>query len=352
MENNNQKKIGVEIPISENIPKYKKFWYSCTKFERYPEMASTGVSKAIGYLVWLMFIFSLIIVFGLLIKFNMVAKQGIKFLNDNFEEINYNNGELTIVTNIGNTASSSWGDVIINTEELTQEQINEYEKSSTNKPRFIWLRDRVISNYGEKGIGMYYKDVFDQIGLNSFNKTRIINFLNDKINSPQIYVIYGIVMLIYTFLVYFITTLIDILILSLFGMITTLIARLKIRYRAIFNMSVYAMTLSIVLKAIYLYIQMFSDFNIKYFDLMYTTIAFICLAAAIFMIRSDIIKQQLELMKIIEIKKQEQQEQQENKKEDEEKKEEEKEKDSKNKDDEEKEKDKKEEGKPGLDAGV
>ena len=107
-------------------------------------------------------------------------------------------------------------------------------------------------------------------------------------------------------------------------MITTLVAGIRIRYRAVFNMSVYSITLSTILQLIYIIINTFTGFNIKYFDLMYTAISFICLTAAIFMIKSDVIRQQIELMKVIEAKKQEQEEQK-----DEEKKEEKKEEDKK-----------------------
>ena len=70
-----------------------------------------------------------------------------------------------------------------------------------------------------------------------------------------------------------------------------------IRYRALFNMAVYSITISTVLQLIYMIVKTFTGFNIKYFDLMYTAISFICLTAAIFMIKSDVIRQQIELMK-------------------------------------------------------
>ena len=71
-------------------------------------------------------------------------------------------------------------------------------------------------------------------------------------------------------------------------------------YKAVFNMSIYALTLSIILKIIYIVITMLTSFKIKYFEIMYIAIAYISLAAAIFLIKSDVIKQHLELMKIIE----------------------------------------------------
>ena len=113
-----------------------------------------------------------------------------------------------------------------------------------------------------------------------------------------------IILLILTcFVVFFslyITTLIDVLMLSCFGLITCFAIRIKINYKAIFNMSIYALTLSLILKIIYYFITMLTSFSVKYFSLMYIAISYISLAAAIFIIKSNIIKQHLELMKIIE----------------------------------------------------
>jgi hypothetical protein len=45
---------------------------------------------------------------------------------------------------------------------------------------------------------------------------------------------------------------------------------------------------------------MLFGFEVKYFEVMYVAVSYIILAAAIFMIKSDVIKQHLELMKIID----------------------------------------------------
>ena len=73
-----------------------------------------------------------------------------------------------------------------------------------------------------------------------------------------------------------------------------------INYKSIFSMSIFFFFLSIVLKIIYIGLNFLIGFEIKNFDIMYISIAYICLAAAIFMIKVDVIKQQMELMKIIE----------------------------------------------------
>ena len=212
------------------IPHYKKFWYSITKFEKYPEMAAEGVGRAFLYYIWLFFIFAIIIAIGLVIRFSQIDEQQLFELEDN---------------------------------------------------------------------------IIQQLDYPEEVKDALINFIEQDMKTTQGYILYGIVSTIYTFFIYSISALIDILILSVFGLLTSLISKMKMRYRAIFNMSIYSITISTVLQLIYIYISMFTNFEIAHFDVMYTTVAFICLAAAILMIKSDVIKQQLELMKIIEIKKEE-----------------------------------------------
>lgn len=332
------------------IPKHKKVWLSITKFERYPEMATEGVGKAFGYLVWLIFIFSLILSFAFVIKFAGITRKGVDFLDKNFNEINYSEGVLTI-DSVNKSATTDWGNVIVNTEGLTEEKIKELEnKKSLTDVEIIWLKECVIVKYNEATSRLYYKDILDNFEIKSFDKTTIINFLNEVLSGPRIYIVFLITGVIYFFIGYFIKTLLDALILSFFGMITTLVAGIRIRYRAVFNMSVYAITLSTVLQLIYIIVNTFTGFNIKYFDLMYTAISFICLTAAIFMIKSDVIRQQIELMKVLEAKKQEQEEQKDEEKEEDNKKEEKKE--EENNSEEKKEEKKKEKTPPTAEGEV
>ena len=313
-----------------HIPKYKKIWYSITQFEKYPEMAAEGVKSAFGYLAWLMLLFSIILATALVVKFAGLAKKGIEFLDKNFNELSYAEGVLTIDT-VNKSATTDWGNVIVNTEELTEEQLKQYEnKKSYTDVEIVWLKEYVILKYDKEVGKIYYNDILENLGINQFDKSTIVNYLREQMNSPRTYLMYLVAMTIYLFASYFIAVLLDVLILSLFGMITTTFAGIKIRYRAIFNMSVYSITISTVLQLIYTIVKAFTGFNIKYFDLMHTAISFICLTAAIFMIKSDVIRQQIELMKIIENNKQEQDnEKQEEQEEKEEEKEEEKKEDKK-----------------------
>ena len=67
------------------------------------------------------------------------------------------------------------------------------------------------------------------------------------------------------------------------------------KFKSVYAMSLHAITLSVILNAIYLVVNTFTGFYIKYFDVMYTTISYIYIVTAILSIRQDLIKQQIEI---------------------------------------------------------
>ena len=287
-----------------NIPFFKKIWLSITNFERYPEMATEGVGKALSYLAKLMLIFCIIITIAMLFNFNKTLNEGIKYIDENISAINYNDGILKVEPTNQKSVNieTESGALIIDTN-AKEEKIREYEKSLKNSDLgIIWLNNKVTFYASGIEETYYYENILEKLEITEFNKTDLINFIS---NNKTINILYFVMTIIITFLAYFIVTLIDVLILSIFGLITSYMAGIKIRYRAIFNMSVYALTISIILRLVYILISMFTDFTIKYFDFMYNAIGYICLVASIFMIKSDVIKQQMELIKIREKMRQE-----------------------------------------------
>ena len=221
MESNQSKK---EQYLKLNF--FKKIWYSITKFEKYPELATLGVKKALIYFTELIVIFCVIYTGSYVYYVSNVAT---------FEEENLSLSQKVIKTMIKETGSEN-------------EQINQALE--------------IADNYSD---------------------TAMIGSL-----------------FISSFISFWVAIVLDVFTLSIFGLFTCLIAKIKMNYKAVFNMSIYAITLSLILRTIYVVVTMLTSFEIKYFDVMYVAVAYITLAAAIFLIKSDVIKQHLELMKIIE----------------------------------------------------
>ena len=137
------------------------------------------------------------------------------------------------------------------------------------------------------------------MGINNFDKQSVINYANSS-QIISLYIGIFITVFIYSFIMYLLTTLSNAIFLSVFGYLSTWVARIKMRYVAIFNMSIYALTLSVFLNILYIAVNIFIDFKMEYFQVMYVSVAAIYLIAAIFILKSEFIKQQEELMKIIE----------------------------------------------------
>lgn len=226
MEDNNIKGEITEMNF------FKKVWYSITKFEKYPLMASFGIKKAILYYIELIVIFCIVFTAIYLYYISNIAE--------------FANTDLTFSGKI---------------------------------------MEKLVEN-----TDMYKNDEYLDEGLKSLQ------------NIPTSTMI--ITLFISIFISNFMSTLTYVIILSFFGLITCLFSRVSIRYKAIFNMSIYALTLSIILELLYALIYFIFGFEIRFFGIMYMSIGYISLAAAIFMIKSDLIKQQIELIKVMEDSKQ------------------------------------------------
>ena len=85
---------------------------------------------------------------------------------------------------------------------------------------------------------------------------------------------------------------------SFIGWIDLVFLRIKMKYSKLFTLSIYASTLSVILTVAYTTLNAFGGVYIDMFDYLSILIAYIYITAVIYMIRSDLIKQQIELIRI------------------------------------------------------
>lgn len=287
---------------------HNKVWNSISKIEKYPDMAAEGLKSALKYLVKLVAVLTLVVCVGIIYQTNSLIKKGVNYLQNEFPEFSYKDGKIEVLSDseIKTSAGEKYiGKVIVDAKTEEETKINQYINEITEEGEgIIILKDRVIiKNSAVVGTISYtYKDAFEQMGITEFTKQDVINYAN----SSQIFTLYVSIFLtifIYSFIMYFLTTISNVVLLSIFGYITTLLSRIKIRYVAIFNMSVYAITLSVILNMLYIGINIFVPFSMEYFQVMYVAVAAIYLVAAILILKTDFIKKQMELMKIQEAEK-------------------------------------------------
>lgn len=295
-----------------NINFFKKVWYSITKFESYPAMATEGLKRAIKYLIILTAIVSIFAMVGSLIETNKMMEKIAKYIQDNIPNFTVTDGNLTMEIQepiiIGGVEEIGIDKIIINSLAETDEQKTqtENENQMVGITVYFFKNQIVLENKTEKGEVFKQQYTYNDFVANytgeyikTFNKTELVEYLTGE-KMLKFYSSYAVSLFIYLFSANIILALIDSLEIAILGWITTVIARIKMRFVAIYNMAVYAITLPMILNIVYIIINYFTDFTITYFKVAYITIAYIYLAATIFIIKDDYIRRMQEVYKIRE----------------------------------------------------
>ena len=282
---------------------FKKVKYSIFNIEKYPEMATEGIGKALSYIAKLVVALAMVLSIWTLYQTYQMINEGTNYLENQFPDFSYSDGTLTVNSEEAIVIENEqFGKIIVDTKTDSEETINQYlNQINEYGTGALVLKNRVvlknITMIGE--VSYNYQESFNSINLTEFSKQDVVNYVqNGEINS--LYFSVFISLFIYSFAMYFINTLWYAIIIGIVGYFTMWILKMKMRYIAVFNMAVYALTLSTILNIIYLIVNIFFNFTIEYFSIMYVTVATIYLLAAIFILKTDLMKKQAEVMKIVE----------------------------------------------------
>ena len=129
------------------------------------------------------------------------------------------------------------------------------------------------------------------------NKQELLSLL-DESNMIYIYILIFETILIYFFIIYLASNFVDVIVLGALGYIFARIVRLRLRFKATFNIGIHAISLPILLNTAYIIVNTFTGFKINHFQWMYTSISYIYVAVAILMIKTEIINQKIQLMQL------------------------------------------------------
>jgi len=273
----------------------------------------------------ILLILALVISICFMCKFTAIVKQGIRYFRNDFPNLYFVNNELTIESDapiIHEVSDVFEGIIIIDTNSIDAE--NDYKAKIDLYENGVIFSKNSVTLKNVNGSNTYsYASIVDLYGINDFTKQDIEGYLTNK-NVYSFYLSLFMVMLLYMYVIYFVTTLVDAVMLAVFGFLSSRISRIPLKFSIIYKMSLYALTLPIILNIIYIIVNSATGFIIEYFDWMYTAISFIYLITAILMIKENMIKQQMELLRIEEEQKRIREEQKRKEEEEREKKEQEK----------------------------
>lgn len=308
---------------------------SIFNFDSYQDFALEDMKRGIFYFLKLTVLFSVIIAIVFSILQVVITIPNVKnFIATDIPDFSYADGILDVKSDEAVTIDNIADQVLIiaDTKDIDDAKINEYkDKINLYDIGVLVLKDKVYLKNSYAGTGLQeipMSDIGSIYGKNEFTKQDIVNDIN-SINMISLCISLAFTVFLGFFITYLIMSILDIIILALLSNIVAMLLRVRMKVSALVNISVHAMTLPIILLLIYAIVLMTTGFEIKYFNIMYRGIAYIYVITAVFLIRQNLIKQQMELTTIVQKQKELKQQLEEKEKEQQEPKEKDEQKDKK-----------------------
>ena len=300
---------------------FKKFKIAIFNLEKYGLLITERLSKSIKYLLLLVLIFT--ICTSALYTYDTIKmiNKGFNFIEKQMPDFKIETGVIQFENQVnGYDEEYDLKVISYNANNLTEEQLNELKKTSKY---LVLLNNKMILNIdgiSEEYTYSYMTEAFD---VELKNKQDLIDLYNsvggNTYTAITVFVTFVMTMIITNFY----QTFSYCLIVAIFGYFAARICKVKIRFSTALTLSIYSLTLSMVLNLIYTVVYYFTNFKIQYFEWLYLVIGYIYIVAAILIIKTDLIKHLIELQKIEkeqkQVAKELEEEKQEEKKEDKEK---------------------------------
>ena len=267
---------------------FKRIKIAIFNLENYKIFVNERFSKAIKYIFSLIAIVTIILSISTTISFRQRFDKLVSYLETSFPEFVYENEELNVNENVNAYDEEYEAKLIVDTGDVTDEQLENYkEEASEGYYSLILLKDKAIYTIAGYEYQATYSDFFNSLGIESFSKAEIFeNYLNDD-GIVKVTIVMFIYAIIYLFVSNILVIIEDILIIAIFGWICSKICKVALDFVNNCKLAAYSVTLSLILNTVYSIVNTFTNFQIKYFSLMYMIIAYIYIIAAIMIIKSD-----------------------------------------------------------------
>ena len=287
---------------TSKISFFKKVLVSIKDFDKYELFIKEDFGQAALYLLKLIAIFSFVVTIIAVYVLSNAINKAVDTIEKNFTEINYeegilsvNNGEKIIINDFNNIL----GEIVIDTSDISQEEFQNYKEKLLDKGSGLYLlKDTILTKNNNLSTiaETKYSEINSTHKIENFNKEQLLEYYNKY--KISIFIITAAILYFYMFIIYSFNILIDCLAFTVLTFVTAKITRVNLLWRQCFNLASHALTLPIVLNVIYLLLNTFTGFTIKYFSIMYTAITYIYILTVILMIKSDYIRIIGEVQKI------------------------------------------------------
>ena len=242
---------------TKKIGFFKRFKMTIFELENYIDFLNEKLSKSLIFSLKLVILLSFIMAVSNVIFVYAKYNSPDNYLNEVIPEFIYEKSEL---------------------------KIDENETKSNEKKQMAQIMKQVVPS------------ITNILGDGTYTKADLIHYVQD---NQKTIVGFGVTAIfIENILDLYIMWLMVAVLTSFIGWIDLVFLKIKMKYSKLFTLSIYASTLSVILTVIYTMLNVFAGVYIDMFDYLSILIAYIYITAVIYMIRSDLIKQQIELIRI------------------------------------------------------
>lgn len=243
---------------SKKINFFKRLKMALIELENYIEFTNERASKAVAFMIEMIVISAFLMIIAIVVIIYGKYGSPLKYIDTIVPEFSYANKTITI-------------------EEETKDDKKEVASVIKQvEPMIVVL-----------------------LGDGSYNKAQLLNDINN--NERELVTLTIVIIFFEAFFDLLFFWLMVAIMTSLIGWIILQFSRVKMKYAKLFALSIYASTLTIILTIVYTVVNSFFGIYIELFDYLAMLIAYIYITAVIYMIRSDLIKQQVELIRIATI---------------------------------------------------
>lgn len=276
---------------TEKIGFFKRIKMAIFNLEKYEIFANEKFSKALKYLLLLVAIVTIALAISTTINLSQEVGKFIDyFKSEEFPDFELDDGKLEATGKLNAYDEEYNARLIIDTtDDLSEDVIEKYEKQLEGTSySAILLKDKIIYKFDEtqsKGLETTYNNFTSSVGIKNMTKEKFVkNYLDDD----TLFKI-KVVMFIYAYLTILLLNILtlfeDVLIVGIFGWLAAKISRVQLTLAKAFSLSIYSLTLSVILSTIYSIVFSFTGFEIKYFEIMYMIIAYIYIVASIMIMK-------------------------------------------------------------------
>ena len=282
---------------------FKRVKTAIVNFEKYKVFADENVSKAMGYFFKIVIMFVIFATLAVSYPISSTVINSVEYLRSDVPDFSIAEGKLTV---------DSDEPVIITNDEMSlmlaldasinSENVNSFfEENKKYENVLLFIEDKLYLKLSNtSGIMVYdYNTLTQTLSTDNISRQQILEYF-DNTGYAQLFIRIYAVLFIYLLLSYIISTLLDIVIISVLALLSSKIYKVGLNYKQCFNMSIYALTLPIILNIVYVLLNSFTGFTIQYFQIMYNLISYIYIIAAILIIKSDFNKTASDMIKVEE----------------------------------------------------